>query len=195
MWAYRRQDLGSICAGILIRKGNRWRKWNRKPQVYSPIGFTRSQKFVPSASQTLRFIFLFVSKSLNLWWARWDSNPGPKDYESREQRKPQNHATPESNCLNALSLHVAFSFAGHLWRSVPSASHRKGRNLPLERLPCRDLLQYFLSKHLPLKYEMRRQRAKGIEELVSDGLLECVRPYRGGVEGSIRVCGLYRLRG
>ena len=21
-------------------------------------------------------------KSLNTWWARWDSNPGPKDYES-----------------------------------------------------------------------------------------------------------------
>ena len=23
-----------------------------------------------------------VRKTLILWWARWDSNPGPKDYES-----------------------------------------------------------------------------------------------------------------
>jgi hypothetical protein len=68
------------------------------------------------------------------------------------------------------------------------------------------LLAYERSKHSEGPFSLtvrdceghgirRRQRADALDELREAKLLECVRPYRGGMEGSPRTPGLYRLRG
>ena len=44
------------------------------------------------------------------WWAHLDSNQGPKDYESRESRKPEQLRTSSNNRIIGLSILVCRLF-------------------------------------------------------------------------------------